>query len=653
MVMAMFIEWFDICALCVLTEVLYTCLVRRSLRVRQNYIFLMMLVVLILTTTGSLLCSLGQNAVYLGDVSSPFYDVTLMKVSVYLYMSMHILTPILFVIYIYSILGIEYNRLWEFLVLYLPVVIALLFLAATPATGAIFYFDEYNIYTRGRAMYVFYLVAFYYIVYTVYLIAYYRKSVRREVAIAVFSFLFFSGAGVLVQFLNSHFKVEDFFNSLVIIIVYITIERPGDFLDSQTDLQNSAAFYMSTETRLKRRSQMDMILLSIDNLAFLDKQIGIAKSDLLLVEAAKFLVTFSKSVTVFRLKRGVFVLVMKSKAKAVTTVENIMYEIRERFKEAFTTEGYNILLYDCCTQIICPKDADNNTALNHLTTLAASPEAHRNRHRYDVAEINLNEDNRKRTIDRILRASLSDMSNIVIKYQPVYDVETKEFDGVQLKTMFRTKELGALSRREYFAVAENNGTASVIEPYIYERLCSFIEYSSISHYGIRDFAIELPIGALMMKGAADTIIMTADEHGVPHHLITFELMEDALMNYQGVVRYNVEKLRERGFMFSLINYGRGYTDAGTILKMPLSSVTLDSSLIAKGVENSMADTLLQSSVAMLKKFNIRIKADGIENREQMEYAVGLGCDTLQGYYLSTVYSGDELLEYAKEGRNAV
>ena len=270
-----------------------------------------------------------------------------------------------------------------------------------------------------------------------------------------------------------------------------------------------------------------------------------------------------------------------------------------------------------------------------------------------MTEINLAEDNRKRTIDRILRSSVSDMSNIVIKYQPVYDVKTKKFDGVQLKTMFRSKELGALSRREYFAAAEGNGTAAVIEPYIYERLCSFIEYSGISHYGIRDFAIELPIGSLMMKGAADTIILAADEHGVPHHLITFELMEDAFMNYQGIVRYNVEKLRERGFMFSLINYGRGYTDAGTILKMPLSSVTLDSALIAKGLENRMADTLLQSSVAMLKKFNIRIKADGIENEEQMKYASRLGCDMLQGYHLATVFSGDELLEYAKEGRNAV
>ncbi|MCR5650952.1 MAG: GGDEF domain-containing protein [Lachnospiraceae bacterium] len=645
------IIWFDICALCIMLEVLYTCIIRRNLRVRQNYIFLLMLLVLIFTTIGSLFSTLGQNAVYAGNVASPFYNVLLMRGAVYLYMAMHILTPVLFVIYIYCILGIEYTKLWEFLLMFAPVVIALLVLAATPATGAIFYFDEYNVYTRGSCMWVFYVVAFYYVLYAAYLVVYFRKSLRREVTLCVGAFLLFSGLGVVVQFLNQSFKVEDFFNAMVLIIVYINIERPGDFIDSQTDLQNQAAFYMNTETRLKRRSQMDLILLSIDNLAFLDKQIGMAKSDMLLIEAAKYLETFSESVTVYRLKRGVFVMMMKN--KAVTTVENIIYEIRERFREAFSTDSYNILLYECCTQIICPKDADNNTDLNHLITLASVPESHRNRHRYDVAEINLAEDNRKRTVDRILRSSVSDMSNIVIKYQPVYDVKTKKFDGVQLKTMFRTKELGALSRREYFAASENNGTAAVIEPYIYERLCSFIEYSGISHYGIRDFAIELPIGALMMKGAADAMIMTADEHGVPHHLITFELMEDALMNYQGVVRYNVEKLRERGFMFSLINYGKGYTDAGTILKMPLSSVTLDSALIAKGLENDMADTLLKNSIAMLRKFNIRIKADGIENEEQMQYALKLGCDMVQGYHLATVFSGDDLLTYAKEGRNAV
>ena len=647
----MFIEWFDVCALSIMIVVLYTCTVRRNLRVRQNYIFLMMLVVLILTTLGSLFCTLGQNAVCAGDVSSPFYDLVIMNISVYLYMSMHILTPVLFVIYIYSILGMEYTKLSEFMLLYLPLVVALLFLAATPATGAIFYFDEYNLYTRGPAMPVFYAVAFYYMCYAAGLIIYYRGSVRRDVVLSVCAFLFFSGAGVIVQMLNGYFKVEDFFNALVVIIVYIEIERPGDFIDSQTDLQNQAAFYMNTEVRLRRRSQMDLILLTIDNLTFLDKQIGMAKSDMLLIEAAKYLGTFSKSAVVYRLHRGVFVIMMRS--KALTTVENIMYEIRERFMEAFTTDSYNILLYDCCTQIICPKDADNNTDLNHLITLASNPEAHRNRHRYDVAEVNIFEDNRRRTIDRILRSSVNDMSSLVIKYQPVYDVKTKKFDGVQLKTMFRSKELGALSRREYFSVAENNGTATMIETYIYERVCSYIEYSGISHYGIRDFAIELPIGALMMKGAADAIIMTADEHGVPHHLITFELMEDALMNYQGVVRYNVEKLRERGFLFSLINYGGGYTDAGTLLKMPLSSVTLDPTLISKGLENKMADTLIKSSIAMLRKFNIRIKADGIENDAQMKYASKLGCDTLQGYHLATVYSGDELITYAKEGRNAV
>ncbi len=645
------IIWFDVCALCIVLEVLYTCIIRRSLRVRQNFIFLAQLVVLMLTTIGSLIASIAQNAVYIGNVSSFFYDQGIMNAAVYLYMTMHILTPMFFVIYIYSLMGMEYSKMGEFLGLFLPVVVALLVLAATPATGAIFYFDEYNIYRRGSLMWVFYLVAAYYILYSVYLVILCWKSSRKDIVLSLSSFIIFSVAGVVIQYLDANCKVEDFCNSLVIIILYITVERPADYIDSQTDLQNQAAFYMNSETRFKRGSGMDIILLTIDNLTFLDKQIGTAKSDVLLVEAAKYLQSFSKSAVIYRLRRDAFALIMKN--KAVTTVDNIQYEIRERFKEAFNTDNYNIILYDCSCYIKCPKDARTNTELKHLISLASLPESHKSRHRYDVNEVNLQADNRKRTIDRLLREAITDMQGFIIKYQPVYDVATGRFDGVQLKSLFKTKELGVIPRKEYLAVAVTNGTASVIETYIYTRLCSFIESSGISHYGIRDFAIELPIGALMMKGGADNIIMIADKHGVPHHLITFELSEDALMNYQGVVRYNIEKLRERGFMFSLINYGKGYTDAGTLLKMPLSSVTFDRMLTGRGMDNDMADTLLKCSISMLRRFNIRIKAESIENEDQLEYVRNLGCDMLQGYHLSTVFSEEDLAGFVKEKQNAL
>ena len=643
--------WFDVCALWVLFEIVYTYIISRCLRVRHNYIFLIQVIVVILTTLGSFFSSAAQNAVLRGDVSF-LNSIEVLEASTYLYMAMHILTPLFFTLYVYSLLGVELTKLSEYLGLFMPIITALLLLAATPASGLIFYFDELHLYHRGEYMWVFYMVSAYYMVYSFYLAIAYRRSARKEIIIGLFAFVVFSVAGVIIQLMNSNYKVEDFCNSIVVVMLYVMIERPADYIDSQTDLENANAFYLNMITKYRRLSRFDMVLLTIDNLAFLDKQIGVAKSDLLLTEAANFLERYVRSARIYRLGRGAFVLVLKEKSGVGP--EEVMKGIRERFVESFTAGTYSILLFDCCCHIECPKDAGTFDELRHLLSLAVLPGFHKSRHTFEVTDVDVEGDNRKKDIDRILKNAVETMGGLLIKYQPVMNVKTGRFDGVQLRTVLSTKEKGAISRREYLSVAQDNGTAMRIERYIYNSLCDFIVSSGIRSLGIRDFALELPVGALMMKDGSDSILQITDEHGIPHHLITFELTEDVLMHYQGTVKYNIEKLRERGFAFSLVNYGGGYTDAGTILKMPLSSVTLDKDLTMSGLKDDRADTLLQCSVKMLKNFNIRIKAESVENKRIEEYVRTLGCDMMQGYYLSMVYSGNELISFLRaEGMNAV
>ena len=644
------IIWFDACALSILIEILYTYIIRRSLRVRQNYIFLIQTVVVLLTTIGSLTSSIAQNAVIRGELNA-FNSLFVLQSSTFLYMGMHILTPMFFVLYIYSLLGLNYDGIGEYLGIFLPVSASLLLLGFTPTTGFIYFFDEYRLYHRGDYMWVFYLVTLYYIVYGSYLVIAYRKNVGRDMMLGLMSFVIFSATGVLVQYMNPGYKVEDFCNSMVIVMLYVMIERPADYIDSQTDLQNSKAFYMSMTTKYKRKNEVEFVLLTIDNLDFLDKQIGAGKSDVLLTEAAKFLEIYNKSVVIYRLSRGSFALVMKKNPEQSSL--SITDGIRSRFREAFTTDNYNILLYDCCCIVKCPEDAGSFEDLKHFITLASTPVFHKSRHRYEVSEVDVEGDNRKKQIDRILRNLSGDMDGLIIKYQPVFNVRTGKFDGVQVRTVINSGKQGAVSRREYLEVAQNNGTAMSIEIYIYEKLCSFIENSQIRQLGIRDFSVELPVGALMVKGGSESIIAATDKHGIPHHLITFELTEDVVMNYQGTVKYNVEKLRERGFAFCIINYGVGYTDAGTLLKMPLGSVTFDKGLTLKGLTDEKADTLLKSSVDMLKNFNIKIKAEAVENSALKDYAISLGCDMLQGYYLSMVFSEEDLVGFLKERANAV
>ena len=102
------------------------------------------------------------------------------------------------------------------------------------------------------------------------------------------------GVGILLQFLDRTYMIECFFSAVVLLILYITIERPGDYMDSATGLQNDYAFYVNAAIRIKRRRGTRMVAVSLDNIDFLDSSIGYETTSRLLILAAESMEKISK-----------------------------------------------------------------------------------------------------------------------------------------------------------------------------------------------------------------------------------------------------------------------------------------------------------------------------------------------------------------------
>ena len=71
--------------------------------------------------------------------------------------------------------------------------------------------------------------------------------------------------------------------------------------------------------------------------------------------------------------------------------------------------------------------------------------------------------------------------------------------------------------------------------------------------------------------------------------------------------------------------------------------TCDSQI--RAFDNEKAGTVLESSVSMIQKLNLKIVAEGVETKEQMEALTAMGCEYLQGYYFSKPLPEKEFLEY--------
>ena len=93
----------------------------------------------------------------------------------------------------------------------------------------------------------------------------------------------------------------------------------------------------------------------------------------------------------------------------------------------------------------------------------------------------------------------------------------------------------------------------------------------------------------------------------------------------------VNQLKAAGFTCSIDDFGKGYSSLSLLKELPVDVLKIDSFFFADGTDRNRDMALVESIVELVKKFNMRTVAEGIESMEQVEYLKKIGCDYVQGY----------------------
>ena len=125
-----------------------------------------------------------------------------------------------------------------------------------------------------------------------------------------------------------------------------------------------------------------------------------------------------------------------------------------------------------------------------------------------------------------------------------------------------------------------------------------------------------------------------DKYQVPHDVIELELTESAFFDDKQVLLDTVKRLRDAGFIVSMDDFGAGYSSLNSLKEMQLDVLKIDADFF-RGVEAQERGLLIVSEVIDLaKKLNMKIVAEGIESREQVDFLTEQECDLIQGYFFS-------------------
>ena len=512
--------------------------------------------------------------------------------------------------------------------------------------GFLFYFNESGIYTRGPL----YMLMYYYALVCVAVIAAssilkYREYGRRKFTV-IWEFLLIAGTCVVIQAYSNDLLMTGFGIALGITVLFLTINNPYGYTDSLTGVFDKQFFVQWFEGNVKRNKKMNLLVVDLYHLKRVNKIFGTSKGDQLLIHIAQKLREINETGHVFRLTGNRFVLPTVSLAE----YERVRAKIQELLNEGFTIEQEEIHF----PGVICGiadaermKKGDMVMAyVEYLVSIAPNTE-----------EILLIQDTDKtmegfqyeQEIEQFLHVAIEE-DLFEVYYQPVYSMSKGGYITLEALSRLKHPSLGPVSPEIFITIAEKNGQIAELGYLQFCKVCRFIKEHEDIMENIRNVKFNLSPLELLKKGYCHTLVKTIQDFGLKCSYFQFEITETVATEYCEELYQAVREFTEAGIGLCLDDFGSGYANINTVLKLPFSSIKLDRSMLMGICEEEQIAAFYHSIVSVLKNLGYSVVAEGVEREEEMELMRQWGVDMIQGYYFSPPVPENVILERLQENR---
>ena len=232
--------------------------------------------------------------------------------------------------------------------------------------------------------------------------------------------------------------------------------------------------------------------------------------------------------------------------------------------------------------------------------------------------------------------------NFRIFYQTVHRSDDLKPFAVKALVRLNDPKLGEVMPGEFIPQAERTGQIHALGNLILEDVCDFIRSGVPARLGLECININLSFVQCMQPGFAERVTRIVESHQVRPSMLNFEITKPVNKDDYEILDRVIRDLKKQGFLFSMEDFGAGYSNIQSILALDFDVVKVDKSILWAATDSEVGRIVLQSSIRMIRDLNRKILVEGVESEAQIELLQELGADYLQGYYFSKPISGEQL-----------
>jgi diguanylate cyclase (GGDEF)-like protein/PAS domain S-box-containing protein len=238
-----------------------------------------------------------------------------------------------------------------------------------------------------------------------------------------------------------------------------------------------------------------------------------------------------------------------------------------------------------------------------------------------------------------------------VHYQPQVCLKTGAMLGAEALLRWDNAVLGKVPPNRFIPLAEEYGLVNSIGEWVLESVCAQMKVWHDQGLGKIKVAVNLAAGQFANDATVPYVENTLRKFDVAPEYLGLEITEGTVMGDPDKAVAALRRLKDIGVSISLDDFGTGYSSLSYLKRFPIDVLKIDKSFVDDVTTNSADAAIALSVISLAHNLNMRVIAEGVETREQVQFLTERGCDEMQGYYFSRPVNAESFTALLRERRN--
>lgn len=244
----------------------------------------------------------------------------------------------------------------------------------------------------------------------------------------------------------------------------------------------------------------------------------------------------------------------------------------------------------------------------------------------------------KLKLETELRRALHRGNELVLYYQPIFNLNTGKIAGFEALMRWNHPEHGLIPPLDFIPLAEETELIIPMGRWAIHEAAKQLALWQAHYYADDDQQLTMSVNVSSRQFSSESLIpeitSVLDKMDIAPNTLKLEVTESLLIDNPELAASTFEGLQRLGIRISIDDFGTGYSSLTYLYRYPFDILKIDHAFVSTMCKKPKSREIVKTIANLAHGLNLDIVAEGIETRDELEQLRELSCQYGQGYFFA-------------------